>query len=479
MADARDPTDRPGFRPPLERRRRAARAFVPGVLVTALLAGCQSYEPRPLDPEGHRDAWHARTVDESAVRPFLERLADGDGDAPAPFDPTDGLQLCEGRLVALAYNPDLRLARLRAGRAAVQAEHAGRWADPQFSINVLRLAQSVPDPWLIAPSLTFTLPLSGRLGAERELAGARHAAAKRRALEAEWDVWCDVEVAWIAWSAALLRAAETERFVATLNELVPRMAQLAEQGELARTEARLFELEAGVRAHELRRLRGDVAVLEERLRAELGLAPEAPVTLEPLALPRHPTAAPERGDVLNQNPSLQRLRRDYDVSEQALRREIRKQYPDLTIGPTFESEAGQSRFGLTGGLPLPFFNRNRQGIAAARVAREIARAAYEGEYERLIGRWSAAHARAVAAAAQHADLVSQLVPLVDRQLADALELLQLGEGSSLVLLESLTRAHGTKLDLIETTEREALAWASLARLTGPAPPATTDRESKR
>jgi len=459
--------------PPRSRRR--LRTTLPHACWTVLLASCQSYQPAPLDPDAHRAAWHARTIEESAVRPFLERLEHFERTRCEPnarFDATDGLDLAEGRLVALAFNPDLRLARLRGGRAAARAEHAGRWADPRFSLNVLRIAQSIPDPWLIAPSLSVSIPLSGRLAAERELAAARSAAADERTLEAEWTVWCDVEAAWLAWSAARLRVVELERFVETLDEITPRMDRLAEQGELATTEARLFALEASERIGDLQRERGDVAALGERLRSLLGLAPEAPVELEPLPLkaPARRPAALEPARLTEGNPSLRRLKREYDVSERALKREIRKQYPDLTLGPTFESESGQSRFGLSGGLPLPFFNRNRQGIATARAERELARAAYESHYERLIGQWSANHALAVHSAEQRSVLVEELMPLIDRQLVDALELLRLGEGSALVLLESLTRAHEAKLELVDVGEREALARLELTRLTGPENP---------
>ena len=117
-------------------------------------------------------------------------------------------------------------------------------------------------------------------------------------------------------------------------------------------------------------------------------------------------------------------------------------------------------------IPLPFLNANRQAIAEARAGREIARAAFETAYESLVGRWAAASARAEALAEQRADLEQVLVPLVDRQLEDALRLARLGEGTSLVLLESLTRAQDTKLELIESRSAEALARTEIDYLIG-------------
>ena len=122
---------------------------------------------------------------------------------------------------------------------------------------------------------------------------------------------------------------------------------------------------------------------------------------------------------------------------------------------------------MLGGIPLPFLNANRKAIAEARVEREIARATFEVEYESLIGRWAAATVRAEALTRQRADLEQVLVPLVDRQLEDALQLMSLGEGTSLVLLESVTRGYQAKLELIETRSTESLARAEIEFLIGP------------
>jgi len=438
-------------------------------IAAAALTGCQSYEPIPLNPEEHHDAWHARTLEDGSLRDFLARLDRDPGQATTGFDPDDGLSLDEGQLVALVFNPSLRIARLRVGMAEATAENSGLWADPEFSLSVLRVTESVPDPWIVTPALTFSIPLSGRLAAERNLADAEQRVAEQRVLEAEWSVWYEVRRAWVEWSAARLRVEETERLVDGLDALVRTTSKLAEIGELPRTEGALFLLEQAQRENQLWRLRGEVDVLEQRLRSLMGLAPEAPARLVPsLALPTgdaETDATPAM--IAERNPSLARLRDEYEVAEESLRSEIKKQFPDLVLGPQFESDQGQSSIGLLGGIPLPFLNANRKAIAEARVEREIARATFEVEYESLIGRWAAATVRAEALTRQRADLEEVLVPLVDRQLEDAMRLMSLGEGTSLVLLESITRGYQAKLELIETRSTESLARAELEFLTGP------------
>lgn len=434
-----------------------------------ILAGCQSYERRPLDLAAHREAWHARTLDRETLADFLERLEEASADGE--LDLADGVSLHEGQLVALVFNPELRLARLRVARSAAGAEHAGRWSDPRLELDILRITESVPDPWVITSGLAFSIPLSGQLEAERRVAAAELGASEGALLEAEWSVWRDVRAAWIEWSAARLRVDETERFVADMEGLVHTASELAERGEIPRTEASLFRVEESLRQNELRRLVGEADALEQRLRSLLGLAPTAPAELVPAIASNTAVeegAAGPRAIELR-NPGLARLRREYEVAEETLRREIREQGPDLTLGPLFESDEGQSRIGLLGAIPIPLLNANRRAIAEARAEREIARATVETTYELLVGRWAAATARARSLASQREHLEQVLVPLVDRQLEDAFELLRLGEGTSLVLLESLTRALRTKLELIDTRSAEALARTEAAYLIGPEP----------
>ncbi len=443
------------------------------LVVLGILASCQSYAPRPLAPAVQREAWAARTLRGSSLHEFLERLEARSEAAAGEFAAADGLSLRESQLVALVFNPRLRVARLRAGQAAAGAEQAGRWADPGLELSALRISESVPDPWVISPGLSFSIPLSGRLGAERGLAEAERKAAAGAVLEAEWSVWRDVQVAWIEWSAVRLRLEETERLALDMEGLVTTTTELAERGEIPRTEASLFQVEELQRRNRLRRLAGEADAGRQRLLGLLGLAPTASVELVPAIALACAGQAGEDGaggpDAIElRNPGLERLRHEYRVSEQALRHEIRKQYPDLTLGPLFESDAGQSRVGFLGALPIPFLNGNRRAIAEARARREIARAIVETTYEMLVSRWTVAVTLAESLASQRVEMVQVLLPLVDRQVEDAFELLRLGEGATtLVLLESITRAFQAKLELIDTRAAEALARTEVAYLTGP------------
>ena len=127
----------------------------------------------------------------------------------------------------------------------------------------------------------------------------------------------------------------------------------------------------------------------------------------------------------------------------------------------------QAKIGMIGALPIPILHSNKGGIAAARAEREVARAAFETELERTEGRLAALRARLEGSRARRQSFDSNVVPLVDQQIDDARSLLELGEGGSLVLLESLVRAHEAKLDLIEVRLEESTTQTEIRHLLGP------------
>lgn len=433
----------------------------------AVIAGCQSYEPKPLDAAAHREAWHARTPADASVTAFVEQLSQATPDKPAAYDPNDGISLAEGELIALVYNPDLRTARLRAGVSLATADHAGRWDDPQLSVDLLRITESVSDPWIVGVGLGITLPISGRLEAEKARADAAYQAQLYMIAEAEWQTRHQVRLAWLEWSAAKVKLHQQEQLIEMIGSLVEATNKLADAGEMPKTEAGLFTIERVQRRYELRRLRGKVEEAEQQLRSLMGLSPKATLQLIPQVMAVAAVDDKAKKPSLDSNPSLVRLSQEYEVVEQALLREVRKQYPDLTIGPVAGSDEGQSRIGVGGGIPLPILNANKQGIAEAKAERELARAAYETHYERLAGTLAQTQARAKSLTEERQMVADEMAPLVDEQVERARKLLELGEGGGLVLLESLVRAHKTKLHLVDVRLDEAKAHTELLFLTGP------------
>jgi hypothetical protein len=157
-------------------------------LTIAAIGGCASYSPKPLNPAAIQTQFHARTPEDTSVRAFAAKLAETESASPAVFDPADGLTLAEAEPVALVFNPALRVARLEANITRAAANHAGRWEDPVLGADLERIVSGAngANPWVVGSSLSLTLPLSGRLIAERARATAQADADLDRVLAQEW-----------------------------------------------------------------------------------------------------------------------------------------------------------------------------------------------------------------------------------------------------------------------------------------------------
>ncbi len=431
------------------------------------LVGCQglqTFQKRPLDLSSHSNKWLDQAPDTDLVMDFVKRIETRSGKSRT-FNPSNGVSISEAQMIALVYNPDLRVARLKANVAAATAKHAGLWDDPTVSFDVLRVTKSVPKPWIIGSSISLTVPLSGRLRVEKSHAKAALHAELDRVAEEEWRVSNDLEKSWLAWSALQSELDQTVNIVSYLSSIVKSTKQLSEQGEIPATEANLFSIEQISQKIEADRLRGELLAMEQEIRGLMGLSPNAPVKL--ISTLNVSSWTPSNKRLAVNNPSLNRLRSEYKVAEYDLLLEIKKQYPDLEIGGQGERDQGQSSIGFLGVIPIPSLNANRGGIAKARANRQVAQASFETEYQRYVGKIAALMARKSALASQSASMKETLIPMVDRQLSDTKKLIALGESDSLVLLESLVKSHEAKLKAIDIQLKKSQVESDIRFLLGP------------
>lgn len=428
-----------------------------------LLGGCQSYTPSPLDLNAHRAALGARDPFGAEVAAYALRLA-APSSQPIRFEATDGLSLPEAEAVALFFNPELRLARLRAEVARVGAAEAGRWEDPQLGIDGERIIESVEEPWVVGGLLNLTIPFSGRLGAERDQAKSEASAGELRALAEERRVLSELRAAWARWSASSERAALARQIVEELDSVIERAERLRAAGELDPVDERLLRIARASQKAKLQDDETDARVGAIEIKARLGLLPEAAVKLVPTLVPGTPATASDIAALVAHHPRVKMARAEYEVAERTLKLEVRKQYPDITLGGGFGSDEGSERILFGASLPLPLFNANRRAIAEAQASRQVALAAAQTEYEQMLAAASVARERFDAARVRLAFIEKELAPLADQQVADVRRLAQLGEFNTLVLLESLTTAHEAKREVLEARLNLALASHQLEAL---------------
>ncbi|MEM1098581.1 MAG: TolC family protein [Planctomycetota bacterium] len=430
------------------------------------LAGCQSYQPVPLDLEQYRAEAASRLDEQETLRAFSQRLGT-DTDQPDLFDLDDGIDAAEAEVIALFYNRDLRLARLRAGVALADAEHAGLWEDPVFGFDGAELL-SPSGPFEFGLTMSLTIPVSGRLEVEEDRAEAAYHAELRRIVDAEWTVRVQVREAWAVWSVATERLKLIDEMLQATGRVQTVSDRLEEAGELTRVETRL--LRAQRLAIQVQRVSAAAAVDQARLDLLdfMGVLPNTPVKLVPtLPTMTVPETNDTTGRLIRANTSLAALRADYQVAEESLRLEVRRQYPDIEIGAGLGSEDNDDRLLLGASLPLPLFNANRGGIAEARANRQLARAAIENAFESLVFQLASAKAGLAAIERQRQMIEQELIPMLDEQAAEIDRLAELGEVSTLILLETVTRRFEAKSQILDLYLAAVQGRIKVTRMLGP------------
>lgn len=417
----------------------------------ALLGGCASYTRKPLLAVEFQQVLERRTPSDPAV---------AEGVTDDAYVPNDGLTLEEAELLALFLNPRLRSARQDARVLKASARYAGLWDDPEIGADALRILEDVEKPWIAGASLSFSIPISGRLAVAKDQAEAEARAAVMEAWTEEQQVLLELRQAWAEWEAATKSHAISRDLLGDLRRLVELTNRREELGELIAAEAVAFRLAEARLSLDLEQLEAEETVARLRLIDLLGLLPQAEVTL----VPGEPMATVSTGgsDVIyDRSPEVLLAAARYQAAEERLRLEVRKQYPDITLGPLYGNEEGMDRLGVGFSLPIPILNANRQGIAEADAAREAARVGWEQAVQEALTANAQAEAELAAAQQRVNTLQDTIVPLATQQIDQARQLAELGELNTLLILDALEAEREAALDLIEA---EANVQALIARL---------------
>lgn len=432
---------------------------------TLTLVGCQSYERRPLELGEYLAELEARPAAAE------ERLASSGNDrAPGSFDLSDGISLAEAEVLTLFYHPELRAQRADAGVAMASAEHAGRWADPVFGFDAAQvLSPGSMFEW--GAMLSFTLPVSGRLGILRDQAEAAHRVALAEVAAEEWEARFALRALWARWDHARRRLAMLDAALDRATGLEGVVSALMEQGEIPRVEGRLVSL----RLVELRTraIEAEWAATNARaaILAHMGLAPTSELELEQDSVTIDPAPmAPSPEELLDRSPRLWAARERYEVSEQALRLAVREQYPDITLGGGYGDE-DDDRLLMGVSLPIPVINANREGIARARAERERARVEAELAVGALLRELDEAKRRSRTIGAQRAVFDQTAMEMIETQRQELTQLAQLGEIGPLVVVSALDTELDVRERLLELELEFTIALIDMQRLIGP--PSTT------
>jgi len=337
------------------------------VLALALaLVGCGGYQPLQL-AETPTAAHDLRSLGLAA------QTLDLPGLASHAFDPAQPLDMTTVAMLAVAGNPDLKLARADAGIARAQAFAAGLLPDPQFSLTHDRPGKAgFSNAFNAGLSLDFGSLIT--LSARRDAAGSDERKVDLALLWQEWQVVAQARKLFVGISMLERSRTLLAQGVALTGERLSAARQALAAGNLTLDAISPYEVAQADAQRQLDEQTRQMRQARAALNALLGLAPDVQLALAPMQPPTQLDEGAVRAALQHlaaRRPDLLALSAGYEAQEARLRAAVLAQFPSLTMG--FTRARDPSRLYTSGfslGVSLPVFNGNRGNIAVETATRQ-------------------------------------------------------------------------------------------------------------
>jgi CRISPR system Cascade subunit CasA len=248
------------------------------------------------------------------------------------------------------------------------------------------------------------------------------------------------------------RLARLERRVAAGED--DRFIALTAQADLAAAERRLSDA------------RGRHGLALVSLAKGLGVSPSAvsAIAMETMGPPPAVDSLPNwRGDAALYRGDVLRAVATYDIAENALRAEVAKQYPQISISPGYNYDHGVTKLPLSVNLALPTWDLNRRAIDQAEAGRAAAGRALEAVQADALAAVDTATSTLATAQLAAERMGSVDLPAARRAAAGAARSLKAGEADRVDDLAAQAAERDAQLNLLDA---QRTGWTALSDLEG-------------
>ena len=345
-------------------------------IMVALLAlgGCVTYQSAPLDPQRSVEQFAARRLDDPALQkelvPLLPQAASS---WPPPQWDRGGLLA-----VALLRNPELAVTRARVQAALAHEVAVGRISNPDIQLQSEYGAHGEPHPWLYGVAFDWALRSPGRRHLEQRIARLDTANTRLELMDEVWTLRHELVAALSDWETARRRLTLLDRLATAQDKLRSGELKRVRAGEDSPSESVTAEqacIETEQQQAEARTAADAAQVAAAKV---LGFPADTLNTLQfvwpdwgtppPLGETQHDSV---RERALLSRSDLEAAMGEYSIAEARFELAVKRQYPQLTLGPGYYWDHGISKFPLDIGLTLPI-DGNKGEIAESRAARDVA-----------------------------------------------------------------------------------------------------------
>jgi outer membrane protein, heavy metal efflux system len=358
------------------------------LFVLSMTVGCIPFRAKPLAPAQTAAAFEARTLANPGLKVFLEKNLHHE---ISPWPPKVWtFQLLT--LVAFYYHPDLDVARAKWGVAKAGILTAGQRPNP--TLNIPSELVTNPDigtsPWVAGFNIDIPIETAGKRG--YRIQKAKHQ-----------SEMAQINIATVAWQVrSRLRKSLLDLYAARQQQIYLQQALTLHRENLSILKEKESKESLSPWAVTSAQLPLDEAILsfrdaqkrEAEAWAQTAQALGVPVAaLNGLSISlnffeRPPQQFPlpklRRQALFNRSDILQGLE-EYAAAESALRLEIAKQYPDISIGPGYLFDQGENKWTLGLSLTLPILSHNKGPIAETDAMRTEVATRFAALQAQIIG----------------------------------------------------------------------------------------------
>jgi cobalt-zinc-cadmium efflux system outer membrane protein len=369
-------------------------------VVLLCVAGCATYKyaPEPLDAVRVEQEFSARNLDDTGLGDFVKSYQD----PSLPWPPADW-DLQDLALTAWYFQPDLQVVIAKYHKAKVHEAMVNERINPGVHIPLEHHSDNAggKSPWLIGVLFDLVYEREGKRQARHDQAVAESGAAQINISSVAWDIYSQVRQRYMDYYSALKNDEQLTSRADITEQILKLLLRRKELGQVSGFEVSSMQIDLQ-RIH-LQQASQRFTVIDamHALAGAMGVPAtaleHALITFADLENPGGPgdmTESELRQLALTHRLDIQQSLAEYNSYEAALRLEIEKQYPDLTLSPGFVFDQGDMIWALGAAWVLPVLHPQNEGpIREALAQREIKQAEFLALQARAINELEAARAR--------------------------------------------------------------------------------------
>jgi len=332
-----------------------------------------------------------------------------------PVAADDAIALSREKAITLAFanQRELKIAMLEIKRAASRVQWAGRLVNPELQLNVSDDGVGLDEgEGNYGVSFSQRFPLTSKLKKEKGLRTYQVILAEAEVVERRRELAGEVDRAVVELLATREKMRLGRESVALNKEIVRFLEEKAKLGEVSKLDVMQANLSGRTLDQEVKLLQTQENQQSLVLKQLIGLEASATLSLSgSLDLPAsRPATEGDSASILQRRPDHVLALARTDEARAAIALEESKRWEDIAVRVFVEGEAenddptGLERNTFTGvgiSIPLPFRQRNQEGIAQAKIDAEAAaggvdaarfnvRAECEEAWQRRLDSWELA-----------------------------------------------------------------------------------------